>query len=79
VREYIGGGRVGQLAAEMDKLDREQRDAERANRLAARTALEALDSPVEELDELVELLAHAALVAAGFHQHKRGEWRKKRA
>jgi hypothetical protein len=26
----------------------------------------------------VELLARAALVTAGFRQHKRGEWRKRR-
>jgi hypothetical protein len=78
LREYIGGGRVGRLAAELDKVDRREREAERANRHAAVAALRGLDAPLDELNELVELLARAALEAAGFHQHKRGEWRKKR-
>ena len=37
-----------------------------------------LDAPLNDLNDLAELLAHAALLAAGFHQHKRGEWRKRR-
>jgi hypothetical protein len=37
-----------------------------------------LDAPIIELDELADLLAHAALLAAGFRRHNRGEWRKGR-
>jgi hypothetical protein len=37
-----------------------------------------VDKVVSRLDELADLLARAALVAAGFHQHKRGEWRARR-
>ena len=40
--------------------------------------MESLDSLTEELYEAAEVLAKATLVAAGYHQHKRGEWRKKR-
>ena len=41
--------------------------------------LKALDAPLDDLDELADLLARAALVAAGYRQHHRGEWRKRRA
>lgn len=78
VREYIGGGTVGQLAAQLDALERQQRDAARAAERASREEVAALDAPLTELNELVDLLARAALVAAGYVQHHRGEWRKTR-
>jgi len=40
--------------------------------------LDVLDADIEALIESTDLLARAALVAAGYHQHKRGEWRKRR-
>jgi hypothetical protein len=78
VREYIGAGRAGELVAQMDALRREDHEAQRDARRAKRAELDALDSPVNELNDLVELVAHAALLAAGYHQHRRGEWRKRR-
>ncbi len=78
VREYVGTGRVAALAARMDTLEREKREADRAALKAERARLDALDAPLNDLNDLAELLAHAALLAAGFHQHKRGEWRKRR-
>jgi hypothetical protein len=78
VREYVGAGRVAELVAQMDALERERREAERAAWKAERAELEALDAPLDELTDLADLLARAALVAAGFRQHKRGEWRRRR-
>jgi hypothetical protein len=78
VREYVGTGPVAELAAELDAIGRQQREAERAARRAERAELEALDAPLDELNDLADLLAHAALLAAGFRRHKRGEWRKRR-
>jgi hypothetical protein len=78
-REYIGGGVLGELAARMDALERQQREEEAAAWKKERERMEALEAPVEELCEAAELLAKATLVAAGYHQHKRGEWRKRRA
>jgi hypothetical protein len=78
VREYIGGGQVGKLVAEMDLMERQEREAKRTTRLAKQAELDALDVPLDELNDLANLLARAALLAAGFRQHKRGEWRKPR-
>ena len=78
VREYVGTGRVAELVAELDALEREQR---RLGALALRlekAELAALDAKVKALAEIVDLVARAALRAAGYHRHKRGEWRKKR-
>jgi hypothetical protein len=77
-REYIGTGQLAELVARMDALEREQREVERACCRAERAELEALDGPVNELNDLAELVARAALVAAGYRQHKRGPWRKRR-
>lgn len=78
VREHIGGGKLGELAARLDAIDREKRAVERAAARAERQEIDALDAPLNELDELADLLVRAALLAAGFHQHHRGNWRKRR-
>lgn len=78
VREYIGGGVPGELVARMDAIERDKRLTDRECAKIARAKVEALDAPLTELNELADLLARAALVAAGYHQHNRGEWRKKR-
>ncbi len=78
VREYVGGGRVGQLAARLDALARQDREAERVAGRAEREEVAALDAQLADLNERADLLARAALAAAGFAQHHRGEWRKRR-
>lgn len=79
VREYVGGGPIGELAAQLDALGRGKREADRATARAERERVVALDEPLSELNELAAELIRAVLIAAGFHQHKRGEWRKKRS
>jgi hypothetical protein len=79
VREYCGVGEVAELAAQLDAIKRAQREAEREARRTEKAEPDALDASVKELDDLTDLLAHAALVVAGFHRHNRGEWRKRRA
>jgi hypothetical protein len=78
VREYIGSGEVAEMVARADALERGCREAAQAARRAQRAELEALDAPLKELNDLADLVARAALVAAGFRQHHRGEWRKQR-
>lgn len=78
VREYIGSGEVAELAAQIDAINRDKRETERAARRAEKAALESLDAPLKVLNDLADLLARASLLAAGYQQHKRGEWRKRR-
>lgn len=78
VREYVGGGILGELAAQMDALERERREEQAARWKEEQEELDALEAPVEELSEASDLLVRAALLASGYHQHNRGEWRKRR-
>ena len=78
VREYVGGGVLGELAACTDELKRREREERAAADREERELLEALDAPFTEAWEATEVLYRAALVAAGYRQHKRGEWRKRR-
>ncbi|SRR6266498_1697927 len=78
VREYVGTGRVAELVAQMDALEREKRRLEALELRQEKAELADLDANLTALIETTDLVARAALVAAGFHQHKRGEWRKRR-
>ncbi len=78
VREYVGGGILGELAARMDAEERLRREEEKTSQREERERLDALVAPVEELCEAAEVIFCAALIASGYHRHNRGEWRKKR-
>ncbi len=78
VREYVGGGAIGQLAARLDAQDRASRRAERAQFDILTFEAEAVGEALAELDGICETLARCALLAAGYHRHHRGEWRKRR-
>lgn len=78
VREYLGNDIFGACAWEWDDMQRRHRE-ERAEMWAnRREARAALDSEVDAFDGFVELAFRTALVLGGYHQHKRGEWRKRR-
>ena len=78
VREYVGGGVLGEFAARTDELKRLEREEEAAARKAERERLDGLAGLLDEFCEDVETVTRAALLAAGFRRHKRGEWRKRR-
>ena len=78
VREYVGGGVLGELAARMDELKRLKREEEAAAWKEERERLDGLAGLLEESCEDVETVTRAALLAAGFRRHKRGERRKRR-
>ena len=78
VREYVGAGIRGEIAARMDAKERQRREEEAAAWREEQERLEELAGLVDELCEAVETVARATLLAAGFRQHKRGEWRGRR-
>jgi hypothetical protein len=78
IREYCGGGLAGQLAAMEDEERRAARAAVRRRDLAEQDELSRQDELIEAVGESTQLLTHLSLLAAGFHRHDRGAWRKRR-
>jgi hypothetical protein len=78
LREYIGGGVLGEIAALEDEYERRRREEEAAFWEEERERLETLSAPVDELCEAAETIAQAVLLAAGFKRHIRSQWRKQR-
>ena len=78
IREYVGTGLVAELAAQQDAEERAQRlaERERLQHEAARWASAA--APLRQLSQLLDGLTAATLISAGYHQHHRGAWRKRR-
>lgn len=81
-REYVGSGQFALLAFEMEQadglLEKYLRLKEQELWQQEREAALTLDQVVGEVCEDTGRLFHEAMVAAGYHQHARGEWRKKR-
>lgn len=77
VREYVGGGEIGALAAELDAIERESREFDRESWRMEKAEIKAFDDSVDKVCQMSDLIAKATLVAAGFHRH-RGEWRRRR-
>jgi hypothetical protein len=74
VREYIGGGQAGVLAAAEDAHRRAERRAGVAARRQEQARFRAVDGLVLQLFELAGLIADASLVTRGYFKHG-GEWR----
>jgi hypothetical protein len=78
VREYVGSGWIADMAAQLDAIERDEREAEARHRRAVRAEVHELTETLDALSARCDLLTRAALVAAGFRQHHRGEWRRRR-
>lgn len=78
VSEYVGTGSPAELAAEQDKRERLQAAAKRE--LFKRQAAEQddIDAMVDTVAGAYAALVDAVLLANGYRQHKRHEWRLKR-
>jgi hypothetical protein len=78
VRKYVGGGRIGSMAA---ALDAKKREAALENIRACqqrRARLEMADAVTKQFARTTEIVTRAILALSGFHQHHRGEWRRTR-
>jgi hypothetical protein len=78
VREYVGRGPLAEIIAQADEAERE------ARRLQRQREREQMEQD-RELDDLfgaysagVDELLRGVLESAGYHKHKRGEWRRRR-
>jgi hypothetical protein len=78
IREYIGAGVLGEIAALEDEHERCRREEKAAFWKEEREQLEAHSAPVDELCDAAETIARAVLLATGFRRHNRSEWRRQR-
>ncbi len=76
-REYLGSGPEAHLAAALDTQRLLERQARRDARRADRARWDSAAAVLSELTGAADLLARAALLGAGFHQHQRGAWRRR--
>jgi hypothetical protein len=77
VREYVGGGVLGKIAALEDEHKRLQKQETVAHWTEQQKHLERDAAFLKELEEVTEILTRACLIAAGCHR-RRGEWRRRR-
>lgn len=77
-KEYVGTGLIAELIALRDEAERQHGVEEARAWREEREHLQCQDATAGDLCEMAELLTRAALVAAGYRQHNRGEWRKPR-
>ncbi len=78
VREYVGRGLIGELAAREDATRREAQTAVRAQRQREREAERQLRELVATVERRAAALTTITLAAAGYHRPKRGVWRRRR-
>ena len=76
--EYVASGIDAWLIAAVEADDRDNRRCDLEEVRAERRELDALERALDEMAERARALARDALTAAGYHQHDRGEWRKRR-
>jgi hypothetical protein len=78
VKEYVGAGLGADLAAAEEAAKVRQAAKRAEERRADRHRLAAADDVLAALDAITDTLTRATLTAAGYHQHHRGAWRKRR-
>src|SRR5690348_4950568 len=76
--EYVASGIDAQLIAALEADDRDNRRSDREEARAERWEADDLERALDEMAGRARALARDALTAAGYHQHHRGEWRKRR-
>src|SRR5262245_34297507 len=78
VRRYVGTGPVAELAAAADDLRKLKRVIADRERKAVQAHYCEAGTPLRSLCGVTDVLTRAALVAAGYHRHDRGAWRRSR-
>ena len=77
--EYLASGEVALLSDALEQIERDERDFERRRGQEERKRFDDLERALDDLAEQARALARDALQRVGYHQHKRGEWRRRRA
>lgn len=77
-KEYVAAGLHAVAASDAAEQARMERRAERDERRAALAAFEAEEAGLDDLCQRTETLVRATLLGAGYRQHDRGDWRRRR-
>ena len=77
-REYFSNGPVADLIAEMDRMLKNERAIRRKAWCKENQIADDLEAMVQESFDRIDVLAKTAMIAAGYHQHRGSEWRRKR-
>lgn len=78
VRIYAGAGAAGEQAADDDAQRRAQAESDARFERQLEQRRVAAEAPLAELCQQTDKLVHACLLAAGYHQHDRSSWRRRR-
>jgi hypothetical protein len=76
--EYVAGGESAVLIAALETIDHDKRDYQRWHERQERREIIEVERVLDDLAGRSAALARAVLEAAGYHQHARGTWRKRR-
>ncbi len=77
VTEYLGGGEIAELTAQIDARERQREAEERVAIRAEKERQREIDRAIDTASDLLRELTQAVLVASGYHTHK-GQWRRRR-
>jgi hypothetical protein len=77
-KTYLGRGEAAEIASAMLPLRRAERHLRQARRRREEDRWRAAETLLTELIQLSQTLTRATLHRAGYHQHARGPWRKRR-
>lgn len=75
---YVGRGEIARLDAAFTAMRQQDRTIAKANDRAKLATFNQLDADIDALSHLTSSVTQVALIAAGFHEHRR-QWRKRRA
>lgn len=75
---YVGAGELSRLMLLLDESRALEEGLKRALAQKEREEFAAQDAIIERACSMIETLTNAALLAEGFHTHKR-QWRRKRS
>ena len=77
VTEYVGAGDLADIAAMLERMERDDREQLRREMAEQRAAEERLDRTLDALQAALRALTQEVLLAEGYYLHK-GQWRKRR-
>jgi hypothetical protein len=78
IREYVGSGEAADRAAAEMEQHKAERQAPYTAAQEETTKYAELIGPAAELSLAAQSLLKATLTSLGFHQHRRGAWRRRR-